>query len=106
MTRRFAGGEEGGGFFALLSPPGTNVELEDEGSEGSGVRVGVGVGMADDEPVEVDEGDERELEVDEIELEFVGRDAEELVTSVGEGAGAVDNSELEVETVEGRLPDA
>ena len=104
MTRRFAGGEEGGGFFALLSPPGTNVELEDEGSEGSGVRVGVG--MADDESVVVGEGDERELEVDEIELELVGRDAKELVISVGEGAGAVDNSELDVETVEGRLPDA
>ena len=89
-----------------MSPPGTKVELEDDVSEGSGVRVGVGVGMADDESVVVDEGDERELEVDEIELELMGRDAKELVTSVGEGAGAVDNSELEVETVEGRLPDA
>ena len=105
MTRRFAGGEEGGGFFALLSPPGTKVELEDEGSEGSRVRVGVGVG--DIESAVVGEGDERETEVvGGIELEFVGRDAKELVTSVGEGAGAVDNSELEVETVEGRLPDA
>ena len=75
-------------------------------SERTRVRVRVGVGMADDESVVVGEGDERELEVDEIELELVGRDAKELVTSVGEGAGAVDNSELDVETVEGRLPDA